>query len=313
MFLALHPLPPPPSPPSSSLSHTSHTHTSHSHARALTRVPSGAGSTCMRRVCARGSFGFARVRGHSATGICTHARVSRTCCYWDLGRAAVGMIHARVSILALLIPIVAARRVCTPWSPGAPGRPTIAFALRAWCPCAWEMAQCAFGMALWLRFAVRTWGHVISGVASCHVTSRRVASCHLRSCHVAVFCRVMSRPVLSRTSCRYAKGGHNILTQLPHSHTKHTHAARTYTAHIHSTRVRTAYTHTTHADAPVQFCLPAIASPISSAHPRLLLKLQMWGYPVLLLFIYKLKATQVEYRQTGSWIPTSLFLVALAR
>ena len=84
---------------------------------------------------------------------------------------------------------------------------------------------------------------------------------------------VVSRPVLCVASCPVAKGGHNTLTQLPqppHSHTTHTHAAHTHTAHIH-TLVRTACTHTTHTHAPALFCLPGvIASPISSAHPRLL-------------------------------------------
>ena len=125
-------------------------------------------------------------------------------------------------------------------------------------------------------------------VLSCHVTPRRVASCHLRSHHVAMLlpCHVRSCCLLSCrvAPCRVAKGGHNTLTQLSHSHLTHIHAAHTHTAHVHTIRVRTAYAHTIHTDAPAQFCLPAIASPISSTHPRLLLKLQMRGYPVLLFF-----------------------------
>ena len=130
---------------------------------------------------------------------------------------------------------------------------------------AWVRGRAAIGICTHARASTRVAsGAAVDlqsgrGVMSCHV-----ASCHLRSCPVAMLCRVMP-------SCRVVKGGHNTLTQLPHSHTAQTHAAHTHTAHVHTTRVCTAYTHTTHADAPAQFCLPAIASPISSAHPRLLL------------------------------------------
>ena len=109
------------------------------------------------------------------------------------------------------------------------------------------------------------------------ICSQNVVPCHLRSCHVAMLFRVMSRPVLSRCVVSRRNGGRNTLTQLPHSHTTHAHAARTHTDHIYTTRVRTAYTRTTHTDAPAQFYLPAIASAISSAPLRLLLKLEMWG------------------------------------
>ena len=70
--------------------------------------------------------------------------------------------------------------------------------------------------------------HVMSCHAMpCHVTSRRVMPCHVVSCRVA--------------SCRVGNGGHNTLTQLPHSHTTRSHAAHAHTAHYHTTRVCTAY------------------------------------------------------------------------
>ena len=205
LFLALH-------PPSSN---TSHTHISHTHARALTRAPCGAGSTCSSR----------------AKGVRARVGDPWALTYCDL--------HSRVAWPRVCAPV----SLCDSWVPsycvlhsesfGFAGVLLLGFALTRAC-----LGRAAIGLCNHARVSRR------------HVTSRRVPSCHLRSHHVAMLCRIMSchvmstchvpRRVMSRhvapfsvTSCRVAKKGpQHTDTGTSLSHTQ-THAAHTHTAHIH--------------------------------------------------------------------------------
>ena len=160
-------------------------------------------------------------------------------------------------------------------------------------------------MALRVRFAVRIWCHVMSGVVSCHVALNRVISshimscydvmpCYVRSCHV-MSCRVVSclvvlyRALSNRgASRRFAEIGCRILTQL-------------FTLTL---RKRTPPTLTQLIFIPLAFAQLTLAPltlvrpynsayqsdlPISSAYPYLLLKFCMGVirsyYYILLYFL----------------------------
>ena len=109
------------------------------------------------------------------------------------------------------------------------------------------------------------------GAMSCRAC--RVLSCHVASCHVA------SRPILSRcvvSGCESRLQHIGTATSLSHcanAPRSHSHCSLSYHSHSHSLRP-----HHSHACAHVVLYN---SHPISSAHPRLLLELQMWGYPVL--------------------------------
>ena len=119
--------------------------------------------------------------------------------------------------------------------------------------------------------------HVMScHVMSCHVMSCHVMSCHVMSCHVmlcyVVSCRVMPHCVMSHRVLPWMSLRFTQLTMTPLTRTHFTlipliQQPLTLTLLVSCARVVLPSTH---------------SSCFSSAYPRFLLKLQMWGYPVLL-------------------------------
>ena len=112
-------------------------------------------------------------------------------------------------------------------------------------------------------------------VTSCHLVSRRIASCSIMSCCV-ISCRVVLCLV---ASCRF------MLVKRAAAALPAKALLRFHTTHTDATRLSSCQRYLT-VSAMCQTYLLSSFTPFSplSPHPRLSVKLQMWGYPVLLFF-----------------------------
>ena len=139
------------------------------------------------------------------------------------------------------------------------------------------------------------WGGAVFPVLSCRVRSGQVRRCRVMSCRVSscshvMRWRVMSCHVRRVVSCRVVSRYARLRYVAPRCRGYHLdsrssqYAAHTYTTRTHTTHTATTHSRTTRLIRSRTFVFHPQLLLFVCAYPRFRLKLQMWGYPVLLFF-----------------------------